>query len=93
MSNRFGTACKEGYRVASKSITVKESAQLSGQQNITATAVLTGDAPKAPGFNSVFSVIALTVIIVLIRGERRGRSGKSPCLQAGDESAALPLPT
>ncbi len=30
---------------------------------------------------------------ILIRGERRGRSGKSPCLQAGDESAALPLPT
>lgn len=60
-------ATKEGYRVTSKPITVKESAQLSGQQNITATALPTGDAPKAPSFNSVFSVIALTVIIVLRR--------------------------
>lgn len=60
-------ATKEGYGVANKLITVKESAQLSGQQNITATAVPTGDAPKAPGFNSAFSLIALTVIIVLRR--------------------------
>ena len=60
-------ASREGYRVASKSITVKENAQLSGQQNITATAIPTADTPKTPGFNSVFLAIALTAIIILRR--------------------------
>ncbi|MCX9024978.1 MAG: hypothetical protein OIN85_02645 [Candidatus Methanoperedens sp.] len=60
-------ATKEGYRVASKLVIVKENTQLQGQANITATALPTTDTPKTPGFSSVFSVIALTVIILLRR--------------------------
>ncbi len=57
-------ATKEGYRNASKLVLVKENTQLPGQANITATSV---DTPEAPGFNVIFSVIALTVIIILRR--------------------------
>ncbi len=57
---------KDGYRDASKLVTVKENTQLSGTK-ITATAVPATDTPKAPGFNFLFSVIALTVIIILRR--------------------------
>lgn len=61
-------ASKEGYRVASKLVLVKENTQLLGQANITVTAIPTAvDTPQIPGFNSVISVIALTVIIVLRR--------------------------
>lgn len=61
-------ATKEGYIVASKLLTVKENTQLSGQANITATAIPTAvDTPKVPGFNVIFPVIALTVIVILRR--------------------------
>ncbi len=62
-------ATREGYRVASKLLIVKENTQLPGQQNITATAVPTAvvDTLKVSGFNAIFSVIVLTVIVVLRR--------------------------
>ncbi|MDW7727693.1 MAG: PEGA domain-containing protein [Candidatus Methanoperedens sp.] len=59
-------ASREGYRVANKLITVKENNQTLHQQNNTA-AVPTADIPETPGFNSVFTVIALIFIIFLRR--------------------------
>ncbi len=61
-------ATKEGYRVASRLLIVKENTQLSGYTNITATAIpIDVDTPKTPGFNSVFSAILLIVLIILRR--------------------------
>lgn len=62
-------ATREGYRTASKSITVKENTQLTGQTNITETSVPVEvtDTPKIPGLNSVFSLITLTAIVILRR--------------------------
>ncbi|MFZ3384247.1 MAG: translocation protein TolB, partial [Candidatus Methanoperedens sp.] len=59
-------ATKEGYRVASKLVIVKENDQIPDQQNNTA-AVPTADIPETPGFNSVFPVIALVFIVFLRR--------------------------
>lgn len=61
-------ATKEGYRDASKLLMVKENTQISGQANITETAIPTPlDTPKTPGFNFVFPLIALIFIIILRR--------------------------